>query len=162
MTQSLARFSARRPIVTIGAWIVLVVIALAIIGQLLASATTTELKLSGGFESAKAVAALERLRGGPEPISEVIVIQSETLTVDDPAFAAKVNSVLQEIVGLGDEIVGEGAVNYYMLNVLAPETAENLVSADRRTTLMTIPIAGDFDEAAVNVKEVIKDRRTCG
>ncbi len=156
MTQSLARFSARRPIVTIGAWIVLVVIALAIIGQLLASATTTELKLSGGFESAKAVAALERLRGGPEPISEVIVIQSETLTVDDPAFAAKVNSVLQEIVGLGDEIVGEGAVNYYMLNVLAPETAENLVSADRRTTLMTIPIAGDFDEAAVNVKEVIK------
>ena len=156
MTQLLARFSARRPIVTIGAWIVLVVIALAIIGQLLASATTTELKLSGGFESAKAVAALERLRGGPEPISEVIVIQSETLTVDDPAFAAKVNSVLQEIVGLGDEIVGEGAVNYYMLNVLAPETAENLVSADRRTTLMTIPIAGDFDEAAVNVKEVIK------
>ena len=156
MTQSLARFSAQRPIVTIGAWIVLVVIALAIIGQLLASATTTELKLSGGFESAKAVAALERLRGGPEPISEVIVIQSETLTVDDPAFAAKVNSVLQEIVGLGDEIVGDGAVNYYMLSVLAPETAENLVSADRRTTLMTIPIAGDFDEAAVNVKEVIE------
>lgn len=156
MTQSLARFSARRPIVTIGAWIVLVVIALAIIGQFLASATTTELKLSGGFESAKAVAALERLRGGPEPISEVIVIQSETLTVDDPAFAAKVNSVLQEIVELGDEIVGDGAVNYYMLSALAPETAENLVSADRRTTLMTIPIAGDFDEAAVNVKEVIE------
>ena len=156
MTQSLARFSARRPIVMIGAWIVLVVIALAIVGQLLPSATTTELKLSGGFESAKAVAALERLRGGPEPISEVIVIQSETLTVDDPAFAAKVNSVSQEITGLGDEIVGEGAVNYYMLNVLAPETAENLVSADRRTTLMTIPIAGDFDEAAVNVKEVIE------
>lgn len=156
MTQSLARFSARRPIVTIGAWIVLVVIALAIIGQLLASATTTELKLSGGFESAKAVAALERLRGGPEPISEVIVIQSETLTVDDPAFAAKVNSVLLEIVELGDEIVGDGAVNYYMLSALAPETAANLVSADRRTTLMTIPIAGDFDEAAVNVKEVIE------
>ncbi|MXX92997.1 MAG: MMPL family transporter [Chloroflexi bacterium] len=156
MTQSLARFSARRPIVTIGAWIVLVVIALAIIGQLLASATTTELKLSGGFESAKAVAALERLRGGPEPISEVIVIQSETLTVDEPAFAAKVNSVLQEIVELGDEIVGDGAVNYYMLSALAPETAENLVSADRQTTLMTIPIAGDFDEAAVNVKEVIE------
>ncbi len=156
MTQSLARFSARRPIITIGAWIVLVVIALAIVGQLLPSATTTELKLSGGFESAKAVAALEKLRGGPEPISEVIVIQSETLTVDDPAFASKVNSVLQEIVGLGDEIIGDGAVNYYMLSALAPETAENLVSADRRTTLMTIPIAGDFDEAAVNVKEVIE------
>ena len=156
MTQSLARFSARRPIVMIGAWIVLVVVALAIIGLLLRSATTTELKLSGGFESAQATTALERLRGGPEPITEVIIIQSETLTVDDPAFTAKVNSVFQEIAGLGDEIVGEGAVNYYMLSVLAPETAENLVSADRRTTLMTIPIAGDFDEAAVNVKEVIK------
>ena len=156
MTQSLARFSARRPIVMIGAWIVLVVVALAIVGLLLRSATTTELKLSGGFESAQATTALERLRGGPEPITEVIIIQSETLTVDDPAFTAKVNSVFQEIAELGEEIVGEGAVNYYMLSVLAPETAENLVSADRRTTLMTIPIAGDFDEAAVNVKEVIK------
>ena len=156
MTQTLARFSARRPIVMIGAWFVLVVIALAIVGQLFASATTTELRLSGGFESEKAVAALERLRGGPEPISEVIVIQSEMLTVEDPAFAAKVISVFQEIAGLGDEIVGEGAVNYYLLSALAPEAAENLVSADRRTTLMTIPIAGDFDEAAVNVKEVME------
>ena len=155
MTQTLARFSARRPIVMIGAWLVLVVIALAIVGQLFASATTTELRLSGGFESEKAVAALERLRGGPEPVSEVIVIQSETLTVEDTAFAAKVNSVFQEIAGLGDEIVGEGAVNYYILSALAPEAAENLVSSDRRTTLMTIPIAGDFDKASVNVKEVM-------
>lgn len=130
--------------------------ALAIVAQLLASATTTELKLSSGFESAKASAALERLRGGSEPISEVIIIQSETLTVDEPAFAAKVNSVFQEVVELGEEIVGEGAVNYYMLSALAPETAENLVSADRRTTLMTVPIAGNFDEAAANVKEVIE------
>ncbi len=152
----LARISARHPIITIGAWVVLVVVALAIVGQLLGTATTTELGLGSSFESAKADRALEKLLGGPKPINEIIVVQSETLTVDDSAFAAKVNSVFQEIVGLGDEIVGEGAVNYYMLSALAPESAENLVSADRRTTLMTIPITGDFDEAAVNVKEVIE------
>ncbi len=156
LTQTLARFSARRPIVTIGAWILLVIVALAIVGQLLASATTTELKPGANFETAKAVAALERLRGGPEPITEIIVIQSGTLTIDDPAFAAKVNSVFQEIAGLGDDIVAEGAANYYLLSALAPEAAENLVSADRRTTLMTIPMVGDFDEAGVNVEEVIQ------
>ncbi len=156
MTQLLARISARRPLVTIGAWILLVVVALGLVGQLLPTATTTELRLSGSFESEKAASALERLRGGPEPISEIVIVQSDALTVDDPAFAAKVNSVFADISELGSEVVGEGAVNYYMVSVLALETALQLVSADRKTTIMIIPMVGDFDEASRNVEKVIE------
>ena len=55
-----------------------------------------------------------------------------------------------------NEIVGEGAVNYYLLSALAARRPRRTwCRADRRTTLMTIPIAGDFDEASVNVKEVM-------
>ena len=155
MTQYLARISAQRPLVMIGLWVVLVVIALLIVSRLLASATTTELTLSGSFESAKATAALEELTGGPAPITEIVVIQSETLTVDDPAFAAKVNEIYGEIVGLGDEVVAEGAVNYYILSAISPENAANLVSEDRKTTLMAFEMAGDFDDASVHVEELL-------
>ncbi len=156
MTQSLARISARRPLVTILIWIVFVLIALGISARFLGTATTTELTLGGEFESQKAASALESLRGGPEPITEIIIVQSDTLTVDDPVFAAKVNSVFEEIYGLGDEVVGEGAFNYFLLNVLAPEQAVSLVSADRKTTIMTIPMVGTFDEASQNVEKVIE------
>ena len=155
MTQLLARFSARRPLVMIGAWLLLVVVALGIVGLLLESATTTELRLSGSFESEKAAIALARLNDGPQPINEVVIVQSDTLTVDDPAFAAKVGKVFGDITALGDDIVGEGAVNYYIVNALAPDLAKNMVSEDRRTTIMTIPMAGDFDEASEHVKKLI-------
>ncbi len=86
MTRSLARLSARRPIVTIVVWLVLVVIALAIAGQFLASATTTEFRLSGSAESERAAKLLvDRLRG-LEPITEIVIVQSESLTVDAPEF----------------------------------------------------------------------------
>ena len=156
MTQLLARLSARRPLVTIGAWVLLVVVALGISGLLLRSATTTELRLSGSFESEKAAAAVERLSGGPEPVTEIIVVQSETLTVDDPAFVAKVGEVFGAVMALGEEIVAEGAVNYYIVSAIAPDLAKNMVSADRRTTVMTIPMAGEFDEASRNVKKLIE------
>ena len=100
LTQLLARISARRPLVTVGAWVLLVVVALGIVGQLLGSATTTELRLSGSFESEKATAAVERLSGGPEPVTEIVIVQSDTLTVDDAEFAAKVGTVFAEITAL--------------------------------------------------------------
>ena len=156
MTQSLARFCARRPIVTIAVWVILLLVALVLSTQFLATATTTELTLGGSFESQKAVNGLERLRGGPEPITEIVIVQSDTLTVDDPVFAAKVNSVFQEIYDLGSEVVGEGAVNYYLVNLVDPETAANFVSEDRKTTIMAIPMVGTFDEASQNVEKVIE------
>ena len=82
MTEALARISARRPWPVIALWIVLVVIAVLLSGRLLDSATTTELRLGGGVDSQRAAELLEtRLRGGPEPITEIVIVQSDTLTV---------------------------------------------------------------------------------
>ena len=148
MTGFLARICGQRPWITVGAWIVLVVIAGLLIQSLFASATTTELVLSGSAESARASQLLEDRLRGPEPLVEIVIVQSDSLTVDAPEFQAKVESVFHEIMALGGETVVFGR-NYYQENDVT------LVSADRQTTIMEVVLAGTFDEAAVNVEHVI-------
>ena len=148
MTGFLARVSGRRPWITIAVWVALVIVASILIRSLFGSATTTELVLSGSAESARATKLLEDRLRGPEPLVEIVIVQSDTLTVDDTEFQTKVESVFHEIMALGSENVVFGR-NYYQ------EGDEALVAADRQTTIMEIVLAGAFDEAAVNVEHVI-------
>ena len=148
MTGKLARICAQRPLITIGVWLVLIVIALALIRALLPSATTTEFSLAGRYESERASSMLEDRLRGPKPLSELVIVQSPSLTVDDPEFRSKVESVHARIVALGPDFV-LGGQHYYLDN------DEIRVSQDRRTTLMNFVLAGDFKEATENVGEVI-------
>ena len=93
MTGKLARVCAQRPLITIGVWLVLIVIALALIRALLPSATTTEFSLAGRYESERASSMLEDRLRGPKPLSELVIVQSQSLTVDDPEFRSQVESV---------------------------------------------------------------------
>ena len=168
MTESLARISARRPWVTIGVWIVLVVIALGLIQSLLPSATTTEFRLGSGYESERAAAILEDKLRGPKKLAEIVIVQSESLTVDDAAFRAKVEAVHEEITALGPGTIS-GGINdqplshYYQAIDLGPLiSAEQmaqllplLVSADKQTVLMHYTLAGTYQEATENVEGLI-------
>ena len=148
MTEFLARISARRPLVIIGLWIALTVIALLLSGRLLDSATTTEFRLTSGAESHRAAGLLESRLRGPVPITEIIIVQSETLTVDDPEFRAKAETVFGEVVALGSDTITFGQ-NYYQAG------DESLVSADRKTTIMPLVLTGSLEEAEKNVKSVL-------
>ena len=112
MTGFLARVSGRRPWITIAVWVALVIVASILIRSLFASAITTELVLSGSAESARASKLLEDRLRGPEPLIEIVIVQSDTLTVDDVEFQTKVESVFHEIMALGSENVVFGR-NYY-------------------------------------------------
>ena len=140
--------AARRPFIAIGAWLALIVIALVIIRVLLPSATTTEFSLAGRYESERASSLLEDRLRGPKPLSELVLVQSPALTVDDPEFRSKVESVHAGIVALGPEKV-LGGQHYFLDNDALR------VSPDRRTTIMNFVLAGDFKEATENVEEVI-------
>ena len=153
MTELLARVSARRPLVVLGVWLVLVVVAGLLSGRLLESATTTELTLGGGAESEKASRRLEDRLRGPQPLIELVVVQSESLTVDDTEFQEKVESVYNSIVLLGSDTVTAGR-NYYQ------ENDQSLVSVDRRTTYMPMVLGGSFDEAeesAGHILEIVEE-----
>ena len=147
MTDALARISARRPWITIGLWVVAVVVALGLSGQLLESATTTELRLSPGFESEDTRRLLEDRFPITQQVQEVVIVQSDSLTVDDPAFREKVDEVFATVSGLGDDVVA-GGLHYFLL----PD--ERLVSADRKTTIMPLVMTGALAEAERNVEHV--------
>ncbi len=148
MTEALARISARRPWLTIGVWVVLVVIGLGLNARLLDSATTTELKLGGGADSQRAATLLEERLRGPEPIVEIVIVQSESLTVDDPKFREKVEGLFEDVMALGNDTVAAGQ-HYYLTG------DETLVSADRRTALIQLVMAGEFEEATERVESVL-------
>ena len=169
MTESLARISARRPWVTIGVWLVLLVIALALIQNLLGSATTTDFRLSGRYESERAAALLEDKLRGPEKLAEIVIVQSPSLTVDDGAFRAKVEALHEEIVSLGPGTIsgginGQPLFHYYHAidagPLIAPEQMAQLLpllrSPDEKTALIHYTLAGTSQEATANVEDVVR------
>ena len=149
MTERLARISARRPILTIFLWVAAAIVGVALSGQYLDSATTTEFRMGGSVESERAEKLLEDRLRGPKPITEFVIVQSETLTVDDQAFQAHVMSLTAEISGLGPDVVSQTA-NYYLLAPILPLEAAVLVSQDRRTTLIPVNMTGDLEQAEEN------------
>ena len=148
MTEWLARFSARKPLLTIALWLLVALIGGALSGSLLDSATTTEFRMGSGAESERAARLLEDRLRGPEPIAETVIVQSESLTVDDPAFRERVETLYDDIISLGSDQVTLGQ-HYYQLN------NEVLVSPDRTTTIMPLVLAGDLEEAEGNVERIL-------
>ena len=150
MTERLARISARRPWTTIALWLVLAVVALAIVDRLLPTALTTELGFISTFsevESWTAKDMLEEAQLAP-PLSEAVMVQSETLTVDDPAFRAKVEELTGALIAIGPDVVA-GGFNYYLTN------DERLVSADQKTTIISLQLVGSIAEATQNAEQII-------
>ena len=148
MTGYLARISARRPLITLAVWLLVAIVAGGLSQAFLDSATTTELKLGSGARSQQAAELLEDRLRGPEPITEIVIVQSENLTVDDPAFKTKVETVFGQIVALGPDAVTAG-LNYYLTG------DERQVSPDRRTTLMPFRLAGDLNEAEGHAEHIL-------
>ena len=150
MTERLARISARRPWTTIALWLVLAVVALAIVDRQLDSALTTELGFISTFSEAESWTARDMLEEAnlAPPLSEAVMVQSETLTVDDPAFRAKVEELTGALIAIGPEVVA-GGFNYYLIN------DERLVSADQRTTIISLQLAGSIAEATENADQII-------
>ena len=149
MTEFLTRVSSRKPLLTIALWLLVALIGGALSGSLLESGTTTEFRMGGGAESVRAARLLEDRLRGPEPITETVIVQSESLTVDAPAFRERVETLYDEIISLGGDQVTLGQ-HYYQLN------NEALVSPDRTTTLMPLVLTGDLEEAERNVEHVLE------
>ncbi len=147
MTELLARVSARRPWLTIGAWVALVIVAGALNVNLLESATTTEFRLAGSFESERASALLEERLPESKAITEIVVVQSESLTVGDPAFQEQVDAVFARLLALGGDIVD------VPLTTLA--NGQRLVSADGKTTLIPLVLTGSLADAEKNIGHVL-------
>lgn len=139
--------------------------ALGLVQNLLASATTTDFRLAGQYESERAAALLEERLRGPKSLAEIVIVQSPSLTVNDDVFRAKVEGIHQDIISLGSEIISGGIdgsplFHYYQSidagPLITPEQMEQLlpllVSSSQRTALLHYTLSGDLDEATENVE----------
>ncbi|MEJ7901878.1 MAG: hypothetical protein WKF63_08510, partial [Thermomicrobiales bacterium] len=121
-TAGLAQASSRRPWWTIGFWVAALVLSFVIMGTL-GLKTTTEFTFTNDPESQAGANILEDAGLiDNNPTDETIVVHSETSTVDDPAFQAKVEAVTAAVRGLDGVVVPDTVVNYYELSA-NPETA---------------------------------------
>lgn len=148
-TAGLARISARRPWYVLGIWLlVLVLSGFAATG--LGGAFTSESNFTGKPDSVRGEDLLTaRMRGNQDqPVTETVVIRSETSTVDDPAFREVVDKLATDLMAIPN-VVG-GVMNYYDAVATNTPGAEGLVSADRHTLLVPVTLVGDFDEASEN------------
>jgi RND superfamily putative drug exporter len=145
---TLARASAHHPWRVIIAWVAVIVGSVVAIGALLASGLTTEIALTNDPESARAEKLLEERLRGPEPTNEIIIVRSDTATVDDPAFQALVEGIYADVSALGPEVVA-GGTNFYQ------SQDPSLVSQDQHTTILPFVMAGDHEEAEDNIGEVL-------
>src|SRR3954467_14896749 len=89
-------------------------------------------------ESHRAEVALDR--SGLRPVKESVFIQSNGLTLKDPAFRAAV-----------DDVTGRLSKVPYVENVRSPLTGASAVSADGHAALVDFQIAGDSTQASDRV-----------
>ena len=85
----------------IAAWVVTLVIAIVLIASLLGGALTTQFIFTNTPESQRGLDLIEDLRGFPNSTNEVVIVRSDSLTVDDPAFQSAVESVTAGLRELG-------------------------------------------------------------
>jgi RND superfamily putative drug exporter len=150
-TEHIARTCARRPWLTLGAWIVALVVAIATIAALLD--LTTEGEITSNPESEQGYEAMSRHILGNENeeyVNELVLVRSASLTVDDARFREKVAAVLDDVLASG---VAHNARSYFS------SRDDDLVSPSRRATVVPVGIQGDCEEGAGRLV-AIADRAT--
>jgi RND superfamily putative drug exporter len=131
----------------IGLWVVLFVLSGYIIMQLLGDALTTDADVTTNPESKQARTLIEQRLRGPQRDNEIVIVQSQSATVDDPAFRQTVEKLYSDVTALGPKVVA-GGTNYYQGG------DETLVSSDRHTTILPFAMAGTNADAADNIDKV--------
>ena len=145
---NLARGSARHPWRVVGIWSVMFVVSIMLIGAMLSGALTTTADFTNTPDSKAGAQLLEDRLRGPQQAHEAVVIAFPDKTYDDPAFRAQYDEIFNRIQALGPGVI-DSAVNLYQAG------PEGLVSQDKRSAMIPITMAGDLDEAAENVEQVI-------
>ena len=113
-TESIARASSRRPWITIGIWVLVFIIAVFLRATLFADVITTEFAITNDPESSVGKKLIEEKLTGPKGTNELVIVQSEELTVDDPEFQQIVNSIHADVSALGPAFIRqEPLLNYF-------------------------------------------------
>jgi RND superfamily putative drug exporter len=141
-TQAIARACALHPWRTVTAWLVVLAASLAAIVLLLGNAITTDAEVTADTESNQGYDAIAEHFPRPETADELVVVRSEELTVDDPAFRSFVERLL------ADE-AARAAVFEVVSHYETPDPS--LVSSDRHALQIPIRMGRDPEDGIEDV-----------
>jgi RND superfamily putative drug exporter len=147
-TERLARLSARRPWTVVLSWAALLVVAGLIIVAFLGSALTTDANVTTNPESKQAQTLIEQRLRGPQRDNEIVIVQSQTATVDDPAFRTVVDDLFTRITALGPDVVASGHTFYQTGD-------QSLLSNDRHVTILPFAMSGTLQDAGDHIDNVL-------
>jgi uncharacterized membrane protein YdfJ with MMPL/SSD domain len=112
-TYGISRSSARRRWLVIALWIVAILIAGYATSTFLSDALTSDFESQSNQDSVVGLDLLEQRMGYDDPERETIVVNSESTTVDDPAYAEVVNKIVSDLRASTAYVDPEGVLNYY-------------------------------------------------
>ena len=136
----MAHWSGRHRKKAIWGWLAFVLLVFAA-GNAIGTTQISDVDQYTG-ESHDAEVALDR--AGLRPVEEVVFVQSDTLTVEDPEFRAAVT-----------DITGRLSKIPYVENVTSPLSGDSEVSADGHAALVGFEIRGDSTEAKARVEPTL-------
>ena len=137
----MARWSSRHRRTAFWGWLAFVILAFAI-GNAIGPNNISDIDSFNG-ESHDAEAALDR--AGLRPQSEVVFLQSDTLTIKDPQFRAAIADVTAHLPKIP-----------YVQNVKSPLGGGSAVSEDGHAALVDFEVAGDSNEAKDRIDPVLE------
>jgi uncharacterized membrane protein YdfJ with MMPL/SSD domain len=149
MTEQLAVWSSRRPWLTLAGWALALVAAIAITAAFIGSALEGDEEVTSDTESRRAdELRFERFateRGLPG-VSEVVVVRSQTATVDERRFERRVRALAADL-----QLAGATQVTTFY------DTGERrLVSRDRDATGMPVALGPDAEDDIEGVVDAVQ------
>ncbi len=135
MTERLARTSALHPWRTIAAWIAAIVVGVVAVAALLGNGLTTEGEVTNNADSIQANRLIDERFPRQDFATELIVIRSERLTYDDPAFRARLAKLSE--ASLATKSIAQAQT---------PLDDPSLVSRDRHAVLIRIELVGPEED----------------
>ncbi|MGH9177130.1 MAG: MMPL family transporter [Acidimicrobiales bacterium] len=133
----------------VAVWVGLMLAAGMTSGAFMGDATTTGVTMTNNPEATRARNLLEDRLTGPDRDTEIVIVRSESATVDDPGFRDYVQALQGRLDGLGRELV-QSTTTFY------DSQDQNLVSEDRRSTLIPTTLAGAIEDAPDKIEDLEK------
>ncbi len=151
-TEGLARISARHPWRTIAIWLVIIVLGV-VAASGLGNALSTDVNFTNKPESVKGTDLLDARMNNSSPVTETVIVQSTSATVDDQAFEQAVKQDASTLLGLKDVVTN--VTTYYDAKAAGSPQADQMVSPDRKTTILNVELGNDLDAANNHADEYV-------
>jgi uncharacterized membrane protein YdfJ with MMPL/SSD domain len=163
--ESVARASSRHPWRTLGVWLVVIVAMAGLSSAMLGDVLNQDIDFTNRPESVRAQDVLDTRfaeEGNAADSTEFFVIQSDSLTVDDPRYEALVGEVKGQTAALDGELLVGPPITYYDVAQQSEEQAAGLVSKDRRTTLISVGLKDTTDSAIEELRSIAEQNEVDG